>query len=89
MNPEPWRVLAPIQYESRTRLPAKRGLIYDRQHNVLAMDLPSYTLAADPQLIKDIDQTARAVAGGTRRRCMMDLLGLFEKSVKNSRAVLG
>jgi cell division protein FtsI (penicillin-binding protein 3) len=62
LNPGPWRSLAPIQYESRTKLQARRGLIYDRQHNVLAMDLPSYSLAADPSLIKDLNKTARAVA---------------------------
>jgi cell division protein FtsI/penicillin-binding protein 2 len=62
LKPDPWRSLAPAQYESRMRLPAKRGLIYDRRKNLLAMDLPGYSLAADPTQVKDAAETAQALA---------------------------
>ncbi|MBN2105664.1 transpeptidase family protein [bacterium] len=62
LKPDPWRSMAPAQYESRMRLQARRGMIYDRQKNLLAMDLPGYSLAADPTLVIDIEKTAQAIA---------------------------
>ena len=62
VDPDPWRSLAPAQYESRIRLAAKRGLIYDRHRNLMAMEIPGYSLAIDPSLVTDIHKTAEAVA---------------------------
>lgn len=55
---DPWISLAPAQYENRIRLSAKRGIIYDRQKNILAMDLPNYSLAADPTMVQNAEKTA-------------------------------
>ena len=61
LKPEPWRNIAPKQYEKRERLAANRGVIYDRNLNILAMDLPTISLAADPTVIPDIEKTASAL----------------------------
>jgi len=50
---EPWKTLAPSQYEQQVKLVAKRGIIYDRDMNILAMDLPIVSLAVDPTQIKN------------------------------------
>jgi len=71
VKPDPWRVLAPVQYERRMCLPARRGMIYDRQKNLLAMDLPGYSLAADPTLVNDVEKTAQRIASilnGTQKK---------------------
>jgi cell division protein FtsI (penicillin-binding protein 3) len=62
INPDPWRSKAPAQYENRIRLAAKRGLIYDRHKKMMAMDLPSYSLAVDPSLVRNVSQTAGALS---------------------------
>lgn len=59
---DPWISLAPAQYESRVRLSAKRGIIYDRQKNILAMDLPNYSLAADPTMVQNPLKTATYIS---------------------------
>lgn len=59
LNREPWIQIGLQQYESQVRLSAKRGLIYDRRMNILAMDLPSSSLIVDPSLIKDRNKLSR------------------------------
>jgi len=56
---EPWRSMAPDQYQRRVKLMAKRGIIFDRTGRILAMDIPVPTVAADPKEIKDIEKAGR------------------------------
>lgn len=51
---DPWREMAPRQYKARVKLQAVRGVIYDRDMNILAMDLPISCVAVDPSEIKDV-----------------------------------
>ncbi|MCD6115994.1 transpeptidase family protein [bacterium] len=55
---EPWSSMAPRQYQGRVKLMAHRGIIYDRHMNIMAMDLPIYSLAVDPSIIKDKQKAA-------------------------------
>ena len=57
---EPWNSIAPKQYEHRVKLTASRGIIYDRHMNILAMDLPIFSLAIDPTRVQN-DATAASV----------------------------
>ena len=75
INPDPWRSKAPAQYENRIRLAAKRGLIYDRHKKMLAMDLPSYSLALDPSLVRNSAQTALTLS---------EILGLPKQKIQQS-----
>jgi cell division protein FtsI (penicillin-binding protein 3) len=50
-------------YTQKSTLYSKRGMIYDRNMNVLAMDLLTYTLAADLTVLKDLRGAAAAFAG--------------------------
>jgi cell division protein FtsI (penicillin-binding protein 3) len=59
---EPWRTMAPRQYQSRVKLQAERGVIYDRNMNILAMDLPISCVAIDPSQIKDTHTVAESLA---------------------------
>jgi len=52
----PWLTLGDGQYEAREMLPAQRGTLYDRNLNILAMDLPGATLAVDPTQVNDHDR---------------------------------
>jgi len=54
--------MAPNQYEQRVKLEAKRGIIYDRNMNLLAMDLPVLSLAIDPTQVEDNAKTASVIA---------------------------
>lgn len=55
---EPWNNLAPSQYQRRIKLVAKRGTIYDRNLDILAMDHPVLSLAVDPTQVQDIEEVA-------------------------------
>ena len=59
---EPWKNLALSQYQRRVKLIARRGVIYDRDMNILAMDLPISSLAIDPKQVKDIRGTSSMLA---------------------------
>ncbi len=54
-------------YNERIVLPAKRGLIYDRNMNILAMDVPVFSSAIDPSVIKHparvVEQLAEVLGG--------------------------
>ncbi|MBN1780199.1 transpeptidase family protein [bacterium] len=65
-RPDPWRSMAPAQYESRMKLPARRGQIFDRELNVLAGDVPVYSLAADPSIIGDFQKAGASIASVLR-----------------------
>jgi len=49
-------------YSERTTLLAKRGLIYDRNMHILAMDVPSHSAALDNTLIKQPDRLSLQLA---------------------------
>jgi cell division protein FtsI (penicillin-binding protein 3) len=61
LNREAYLKDKPI-YRRASTLFSKRGMIYDRHMNVLAMDLMTYTLAADVTLLKDPRQAAEVFA---------------------------
>jgi penicillin-binding protein 2 len=43
-------------------IPPTRGLIYDRNNNLLAQNLPAYNLELTPERIKDMDATIASLA---------------------------
>jgi cell division protein FtsI (penicillin-binding protein 3) len=49
-------------YSQKSTLYSKRGMICDRNMNVLAMDLTTYTLAVDLTILKDLRRAAAAFA---------------------------
>lgn len=55
--------LARRQYESRVSLEPERGLIYDRNGNLLATNALSYSFAVDPKHVEDPKRLAAAFAG--------------------------
>jgi cell division protein FtsI (penicillin-binding protein 3) len=75
IDPDPWRSKAPAQYENRIRLAAKRGLIYDRHKKMMAMDLPSYSLALDPLLVRNTAQTAETLS---------EIIGIPKEAIQRS-----
>lgn len=80
---EPWNTLAPQQYQQRVKLKANRGFIYDRNMNIFAMDLPVFSLAADPTQVKDDQEAASSLAkilGGKEKK----YLDLLEKNRERS-----
>lgn len=50
---KPWINETDARYQQRIPLHAKRGLIYDRNFNVLSMDGEEISLAVDPQLLRE------------------------------------
>src|SRR5690606_19213026 len=59
--------LAKNMWTDTKTIEAKRGVIYDRKGNVLAQDIPSYTLYAIidksyPNHVKDPEKTAKLLA---------------------------
>ncbi|MCK5148218.1 transpeptidase family protein [bacterium] len=62
IQPDKWIVLAGRQYETQKVLPARRGTIYDRDLNILAMDLPGASLAVDPTLVIDKERFVKTLS---------------------------
>ena len=60
-------------------VPPPRGLIFDRNGNVLAENLPSFTLELIPEKIKDVDAT---LAG------LQDVIEISESNIKRFRKAL-
>jgi cell division protein FtsI (penicillin-binding protein 3) len=59
-----YRDIARRQYESQTELPASRGLVYDRNGNILISNTQFISFAADPLLIGDkANELARVFSG--------------------------
>jgi len=66
---QPWLKLTDELYKSRVQLTAKRGEIFDRKQNVLAADISSVALSADPTKVKGFSRTAAklaAILGGQK-----------------------
>ncbi|MEJ2627695.1 MAG: penicillin-binding transpeptidase domain-containing protein [bacterium] len=62
INRKPWSNMAPVQYEHRIKLVANRGVIYDRDMNLLVMDKPIISLAVDPQKMNDYKTAAQKLS---------------------------
>lgn len=56
VNNEKYKKIARSQHESRVNLRAERGDIYDRNGNLLATTIKSYSFAIDPTILKDKDE---------------------------------
>lgn len=56
------RRLAEDQAGRQITLPASRGAVYDRLGRVLAMNVPMWSVYADPKLVKDAPAVASALA---------------------------
>ena len=61
-NKEFFKNLAYSQYIAVVSLKGERGKIYDREGRILAMDLTTYSVYADPQLVEDKDKFCKEVA---------------------------
>jgi len=59
---EKYAVIAEKQFKYELALTPERGCIYDRRLRPLAMNVPSYTIVAYPNLVKNVEQTAAALA---------------------------
>jgi len=62
INAEEYKDRAKRQHESRIELSAERGNIYDRNGNILAGNITTYSVAADPQLIEHKIELAKLLA---------------------------
>ncbi len=58
---DPWNALAQPQHQQYVKLTAQRGVIYDRNMNILAMDQPMLSLAVDVTQVADIESAARTL----------------------------
>lgn len=54
--------LALKQFKSEIALPAERGSIVDRRHKILAMNMPSVDVTADPDEVEDKEKAAAQLA---------------------------
>jgi cell division protein FtsI (penicillin-binding protein 3) len=79
---EPFKNLGLNQYQRQVRLTAKRGLIYDRNMNIFAMDYPSSSLALDPFFIKD-KQNVIKILREVLKGDVNDYQALFNKKENN------
>lgn len=50
------------QFQTVVTLPARRGNVYDKDGKELAMSAPSYSLYADPKIIKDRKKASQSLA---------------------------
>jgi cell division protein FtsI (penicillin-binding protein 3) len=50
------------QFQTVVTLPARRGNVYDKDGKELAMSAPSYSLYADPKIIKDKKKAAQSLS---------------------------
>lgn len=50
------------QHWKKQILPARRGCIYDRNGNVLALSIPAFSCHANPKLVKNPEETAKILA---------------------------
>jgi len=83
INRKPWSNLAPVQYEHRIKLIANRGVIYDRDMNLLAMDKPIISLAVDPKRIVNYKEAARKLSKVLKQSSDYYLKKLEENSDKS------
>lgn len=69
LNRGPWLEKLLAQSQSYEIIPAERGLIYDRNMNVLSMNMPTTSLAVDPNMPGEQEAlacTLATVLGGTK-----------------------
>ncbi len=57
-----WNALAPSQHQQYIIDIAHRGIIYDREMNILAMDLPALSMAIDATMVEDREVAAEIFA---------------------------
>lgn len=75
-NRDPWNAMALPQHQQYVKLIANRGVIYDRYMNILAMDLPTLSLALDVTQVEDREAAAGIFASILQgdQRVYMDIL---------------
>jgi penicillin-binding protein 2 len=61
------------------RVQPPRGTLYDRNHNILAENLPNFALTISPQYVKDLDALATAI-GKIIHRTKDDIISDVKKS---------
>ncbi len=59
---EKYSVIAERQYKQEVKLAPERGGIYDRRLRPIAMNVPSYSIIANPRQVKNIAETAAVLA---------------------------
>jgi len=59
LNSSFYKKYAKKYYQKEEQIPAKRGTIYDRNMNKLAVDLKFYSYAADPMIVDDKEKVAK------------------------------
>lgn len=59
---EKYKIAARKQYENKIVLPPYRGLVFDRNMNVLVSNSYEYSIAADPNMVEDAEKTADYLA---------------------------
>ena len=81
LNRERHKTMGSDRYRHPVQLMAQRGMIYDREKHVLAMDVPSISLALDVTLVKDKEEAAlilSRILGG-------ESVGYHDELEKNSK----
>lgn len=66
LNGEEYKKIALRQHQLHIKLEANRGLIYDRQGNLLTVNLPVESFFAIPESVKNINLVARTFAGSSK-----------------------
>jgi cell division protein FtsI/penicillin-binding protein 2 len=83
LHHDKYAAMATDQQVMLSKIPAKRGTIYDRSLRPLAMTLPAYQVFADPEMIGDAKKTAVLLADFG----LGDLRTLYAKLTKDVRFV--
>lgn len=73
VNGEKYKALANAQQTRDIAIPAKRGVIYDRNGKELAISASSNTVYAQPSAIEDVEDSAKVLSG---------ILGIDEEKLK-------
>ena len=63
LESEKYKLTAKKQYQTKVILSPSRGLIFDRNMNLLVSNSHSISVAADPNMIKDADNVANFLSG--------------------------
>ena len=78
-NSDPWKAMALPQHQQYVKLIAQRGVIYDRYMNIMAMDLPTLSLALDVTQVENREEAARIFAS-VLKGDQKDYLDILEKN---------
>lgn len=65
MQANVYREMARRQYESKIKLAAERGNIYDRKRRLVATTVEKLSIAVDPRMVQDADHICRVLAAVT------------------------